>query len=235
MPALNPTLRSRGVPRVLLVCWLLTGLLGLALVAARLLSTGAYDWKPVQVPLPLEAGGRADGSFVAEVDGAYEIALEFDAVLPETEMRALLGEPGATALTWTVSSDGEAVAQGNSEVLLYHSRGGRTFAGRMRRWLLGIPFHRDQGSLVQVVGRIRAATGQRYEISVEQGRLDPALQGSSPRLGAQLSREFWARHTKGTLTLGHYGLGLIGASGLLFVAWLAAAWRRGRASGADAG
>jgi len=216
---------TRVVVRSLLVSAVAAALIGLSLLGVKALNTRAYVWKTVQIPLPMEPGRRASAKFVAEVDAVYEVALEFDSVLPEAQMRSLLtvdGDQAAADVSWTVSDGGKTIAAGGSRVLLYYSTGGRTLPGQIKRQVLSIPFHRGRGSFVQIIGRVLGKAGHEYKIVVEQRALDPALRTASPRLGMQLSREFWARHSKGMLTFAHAGLVLIGVSAVLFVAWLGA-------------
>ncbi len=214
----------RAAVRWLFGSAVVTVLLGLSLLGVKALNTGAYAWKPVQIPLVMEPR-RASATFVAEADAVYEVTLEFDSALPESQMRKLLmvaGDQAAAKVSWTVSSQGKAIAGGGSSIHLYYSSGGRTFLGQIKRYVLGIPFHRGRGSLVQVIGRVPCKEGREYEIAVELRALDPALRTTSPRLGLQLSREFWARHTKGMAAFAHAGLILIGVSAVLFAAWVGA-------------
>ena len=223
MPAETSPISNKVVVRSLLVGTVAAALVGLSLLGVKALNSSAYVWKAVQIPLPMEPGRRASATFIAEVDAVYEVALEFDSVLPEEQLRRLLtvdGDQAAADVSWTVKSGGKTIAAGGSRVLLYHSTGGRTLLGQIKRQVLSNPFHREHGSFVQVIGRVPCKAGREYEIVVEKRALDPALRTTSPRLGMQLSREFWARHSKGMLAFAYAGLVLIGVSAVLFVAFL---------------
>ena len=231
MVSFRPLAKTAGRLRTLLfVTAMAAALIGLVLLGVAFLNTGQYDWNPVRIPVPAASGGSAGGTFVAEIDGAYEVVLEFASVLPEPEMRALLkrdGEESAADISWMVSQEGATVAAGGSRVHLYYSTGGRTLLGRIRRLLYSIPFHRERGSFVQVIGRFNSRAGMPYEISMERHALDDAVRETSPVLGLQLSREFWAQHSRGMQSFGTAGLIFLGLSAILFTAWFALLLRQG--------
>ena len=137
--------RIDRIARMLLRGWILLALMGIVLLGAKAVNTGQHVWQPLQFPLPLEPGRRASGTLLAELDQVYEVALEFDAVMPEEQLRALLsvaGDQAAVDATWTVTANGAVAASGTSGLHLYTTSGGRTLLGRIRRWVLSVPFHR---------------------------------------------------------------------------------------------
>lgn len=101
----------------------------------------------------------------------------------------------------------------------------------MKRRLLGIPFHQDAGSFVQVVGRFPGEAGQRYDVTVVKRALAPQLEATGPRLRLRLSREFWIRHTEGMLAFSYAGIALIVVSIVCLLIWtftgLTFRWGRG--------
>ena len=49
--------------------------------------------------------------------------------------------------------------------------------GQLRRYLLGIPFHRDGGSFARAIGRVRTLAAERYTLTVFQQSLPVELVG----------------------------------------------------------
>lgn len=223
----NPKKRGRALLPVALAALIL----GMSLLGIKAMNTAAHNWKPVQLTLPAEPGQRAITTFVAELDQYYEIVLEFDSILPEVQLRKLLEEvrePPSVDVAWWVAQDGKDLAAGNSGAILYTSSGGRSILGQLRRRVMSEPFHRGRGSFVQIIGRMRGEAGRSYQVTVEHRSLDPALDATSPRLGLQLSREFWMTHSQGMLAFAYAGLLLMGISGMFFLLWTGVALLRKR-------
>ena len=234
---MSSDMRSRSLKsysRACLFAALGTGIVGLMLLSVKAINTAAHQWKPLEAPLPVETKGTVRATFVPDKSVIHEVVLEFDSVLPEAELRQLLevdGDQTAADVSWTISSEGQVVAAGGSRVHLYYSTGGRTLLGRIKRYLLSIPFHRDKGSFVQVIGRAPFEARRPYEIMIDLLSLDPALANSSPRLGLKLSRELWTRHEKNTGAFALGGLAMLGISAALSIVWFGAVcigWMRSR-------
>ena len=223
MPSETQSFSSVLSLRSLFLAVVATAIIGVLLLAVKALNTGSYDWKPLEIPLSGEPGGQASVTFVPEQDSAHEVVLEFSSILPEPEMRRLLGAGGdhaATDLSWTISSGGQIAAAGGSRILLYYTTGGRTLLGQVKRYLLSIPFHRGTGSLAQVIGRFPSRPGGSTRSLSNCTAMNPALNGASPRFGLKLSRELWLQHEKDTIAFAHGGIVMIGLSALLFAVWL---------------
>ena len=210
----------------------MAALTGAALLLLKHANTAAYDWEPLEVPIAASAGEPRSGSFVAADTLAHDVLLIVDSTLPEEELEALLGRASAERLsvTWALSKDADPIARGSAQTAFYTSTGGRTVLGQLRRYLLGIPFHRDGGSFARAIGRVRTLAAERYTLTVFQQSLPVELVDARPRVGLRVGREVWERHTKGMAGVAYTGLGLIALSGLLFALWLLAWLRRASAS-----
>ena len=205
-----------SVRTLLLVC-ALTSLLGGVALALKAHNTAAYQWEPFSIALPLRAGEISRAEFIADSDQTYDLLLMVDATLPESRLKALIGdlEPAeALDLRWQITLAEQRVAHGTAEARLYVSSGGRTTLGKLRRTLMSIPFHIDGGSYARAIGRIRSRAGQKLVISVERGDFPESLDSAHPRLVLRLAREVWLRHTRGMDTVAYAGFALFAISAM---------------------
>lgn len=205
----------------------------LAVIGTMLLATSAvhnarHVWKPLELPLPLEANERVTGTFMADVAAVHEIVLEVDSVLSEARMHDLLSgaeDYAGPDVRWDVSRDERLVAVGGSSDAVYLSTGGRTWPGRVRRWLLGIPFHAGGGSFARVVGRVPCDAGVTYTVGAVHGGIASELATGNARVVVQLSREFWTRHSAGMAAVAAAGAVLVFAAFACAVAYAAVSRR----------
>lgn len=148
-----------------------------AVVAAVLY--GLYDhyfagivWTPLRIPVELAEGRHQDGEFVAQWGVVFEIRLDTDRSLDLQDQNCLLGietvVPERCAgvspelvLSWQVRSDGEPVAEGESE------------DSQTGYW---------GPSMGKILGAFEAREGQRYAVTVDVEGSSPTLQQSNPRV-----------------------------------------------------
>ncbi len=196
----------------LLLASLLVCFLGLALLGFKALGTYRIDWLAARTLLPAQSDAVVNAEFVAQVGGFHEVVIEYDSVLPErqlTERLTRTGDQAASDVSWTVTKDGQPFAAGGSNRLLYSSSGGRTGLGRIKRWLLSIPFHRDGASFIQVVGRFRASPDSRYALAAELRSIDPVFVKARARMAVRPGRELWNDHHGSTVAIAYAGLAFV--------------------------
>ena len=197
---------------------MVTAVLGVAALALKAHNASTYEWEPFTMNVPGNDGESASATYLATSNQAHDVLLMVDSTMTESRLDAVLGygaDPGSLKLRWQIHEAGKPVALGSAEHPVYISTGGRSLIGRIRRWLMSVPFHRDGGSFARAVGRFRPQAGTRYQVDVERDHLPGAIDDARPRLVFRLGREVWLRHTRGMETLGRAGLVLTGLAGVL--------------------
>lgn len=132
-----------------------------------------YDWEPLQESVQLSPGPIETGQFRTDKDGYYEIAIDIDKGRDEERAACLLGaDPAQTAeackdtagvvdISWSVTRDGQKVAEGNSadsRELYTSDRIGR------------------------VIGEFWGTRGSRYTLGLKVNKDGKALASADPRL-----------------------------------------------------
>lgn len=216
--------------RPLFFCALASLLLGIAILIANSFYIYQQQWNPLQLTVPFQEDAKNQGKFVAQLKQRYEVELEFSATLPEKELIALLtkeqGIP-SFAIHWQVFSKEKLIAQGNSDNRLYYSTGGRSLLGKIKRLVLGNPFHLGKGSVIRGIGQFNADEGQSYAVQLTVNKVNQRLNVTHPQLNIRPSRLFWQRYSKHRLLLAYTGCALLVLGGGLFVIGILLKLRRG--------
>ncbi len=245
---------------IALAAGLASGVAGIALNLVNLRHLGAYTWQPISEPLRMEQGAVTQGRFTAQVDEIHLIEFQFDIsheILKDGKREVIVdGETTAgsdgrrrqraddpnvltakwrsdVAVDWVVSEGDRIVARGDGDEALYISVGGRDLPNRVKRRVLGVPFHREGpgGSASRGVGRFRAEAGVAYDVAATMRTGLVSLEAAGPRLSVRLDREFFVLHAGETLALAIYGIVLLLVSGVAWAAWVTLTgvrWFRGR-------
>lgn len=105
------------------IWWLLTGLL---CVGAAYLVGNRFNWEPLKQSVVLRPGPIETTQFKTDKDGYYEIAIDLDKSMDQERAVCLLGmDPaddsqgcrgmaGVVDINWSVTREGEKVAEGSS-------------------------------------------------------------------------------------------------------------------------
>ena len=211
--------------------WLFAGIglfvAGILMLAVCVWHNTRYDWYPVHIPLELKADSPTSAEFVAAVDGIYEIELQFEQrVSTEITERYLLPlDKSPMKLTWSITSEGETVAQGDSLDYLYLSF--KSFKRRLWNALLRAPddFGVSTGKILRGIGSFHAVKGERYTISTRVQEVSDELAPSRPAVAVRINRMFSDRHYAQKLATGGAGLFALAGAGLCGVLWLLLVWR----------
>lgn len=201
----------RRIQKIVLRSAVAFGVLGAALLLINAWHIGKHEWRPMIMSFDWVTGSSVTGRFVAGRDDYYEIEIELDWTDATREHGRIVTyhvDPTALDVQWSVASDGKIVAEGDSHEALHITEGGQGIKNRIKRRLLANPFHHDSktGSVSRGVGRFMAVAGRTYDVRVEVGTGVPELQGTNPRAGVRLNREFWSHHSRQTIALASFGL-----------------------------
>lgn len=229
-PAPRPPLRLR-----LLKAGSVLALVGAAAWGFHLWHTEAHLWRPLDMPLTLQAGYQVERDFVAELDADHEVEVEFSLHIPAEKIKQLataVYQPSALDLDWSVHEGERQLAAGTCRDYLYIKPSGNEYYKNWVRMALNIPYHQGMpgggGVIGRGVGLFTAQAGRTYTVRARVGEEVEGVGPGQVRLGIRLNRALWTRRynqTKGLAVAGLAAMGLgaavaLGAGGL--------AWRAGR-------
>ena len=182
-----------------------------------------YVWRPVEIPLQIEAGEVARGSFVAELDEPHEIEIEVQRRIPAEDLNRLIRlDPSPLDIKWSIFNKDQVVAEGTCRDYLYISAHSGTvahrFARKVKRTILNRPYEQG-GAIVRGVGRFACKAGAQYDLHVEVGTTIEALNATNPIFRIRINRLFEVRHKPKTKPIAIGGIVALGLSLLAFGWW----------------
>ena len=214
----------------------------LALAAALYAAAGSvpvyYGLMPVRVPFELREGATRTAEFRAKLDTTYIVMIELERMPPWFDWKCYLGdqsiysgqctgEPSVVDLAWSVTSDGQVVASGDT-----------------RNRVHGLPW---SDTISPVIGRFDGAKGRSYVVHVESRMDGRLLDSGGPNIAVQADSQAVQRKYPEVFMTQITGvpwlkIGAIGfaALGVILLLGAAAQWYghapvvRGSAANADA-
>ena len=222
----NQIIKSRSP--ALYTC-VVTALIALSLLFLNARHNLRYTWRPVQIPFHVKSGEAINTTFVAEIDGSYEIELEFQRRVPDEVIERIvepLDEPSPIDISWSVSTDADVVARGDCRDYLYISSGGRSSSSLKRLgWVLfSIPRAQsaagDFPTAIRGVGKVDCKAGLTYQVTVRINTTTDALLPTNPVFGVRVNRQFSRNHIRKMIPAVIAALGAAQLSVASFFWWI---------------
>ena len=212
--------------RSLLLVGIFLVIFGCILVVVHWKHTNRYDWRPIKLPMKVEAGVLNQGSFIAELDEIYEIELEFAENIHSEEIGNIaltMDSLSILDLDWQIRHGDEVVAEGNCKNYLYIRMIGQPFTRKILRKIVNLPqYQKVRGSkilLLRGVGKFSAKKGRRYEIRAHVGTTIANLSSLELLLGVRVNRKFAARQYQSTIGIAKVGFFFLFFAACLF-SWI---------------
>jgi len=184
-----------------------------------------YTWWPAKSSLRIEAGHSATTSFVAQVDQAHEIEIAFNRHISKDDRQEVVAveKPSYLNIQWSVSSEGETIAQGACREYLYFDFAYTRFTGRVIQLIFNQPTRQRLlqrgGGLARGVGQFQCRAGVRYDIHTNVITTIESLNQARPSIDVRVNRTFMNRHYQKTSHLSVAGFISLAASIILFGIW----------------
>lgn len=198
-------------------------LIGLSLLLIVFQHNRRLNWKPLKLPLSIEAGEGVSGSFLAEHDERYEVEIEITATpgMKLEDSVTAVERPSSLDINWSVTEGNSVVAHGNCRDFLYISSTRRSIRDRVWRALLRAPLiDGESGTVFRGVGSFKGRKGRSYLLRAEVLSTIEELNMGSPHFGARLNRQFVEHHHLSSIPVAYCGFGALALSFFLLMTWI---------------
>ncbi|MAE65325.1 MAG: hypothetical protein CMJ18_13720 [Phycisphaeraceae bacterium] len=170
------------------------------LIVAVRAHNARHQWVALQQPLGLDAGATLEATFTVGVDAVHEIEIECDHVPGVSSGRTVtaMNEPSELDVTWTVTRDGELIAQGGADAFLYVHNGYDSAPARVVKTVLNRPLRQKLlgagGGYARGIGRFACVEGADYDVQFRMNAAATEIAPTRPRLIVRVNRLLEKRH-----------------------------------------